>query len=127
VTLVVQEGEEVIPEKVDAIAEAGSDDEEDDAILSLSKPSHIEFRKSRVRTKDLVLMKKLGYFGKDDDKLIWFAGDEVVLEPRSDEVIVFKSFFRAGLRFPLYKMIGEVLKKFENLPSSTNFKCYSQT
>jgi hypothetical protein len=26
---------------------------------------------------------------------------------------VFKSFFRAGLRFPLYDMIGEVLKNFE--------------
>jgi hypothetical protein len=26
---------------------------------------------------------------------------------------VFKSFFIAGLRFPLYEMIGEVLKKFE--------------
>jgi hypothetical protein len=45
--------------------------------------------------------------------LIRFARDEVVLEPRNDEVVMYKSFFRAGLRFPLYKMIGEVLKKFE--------------
>jgi hypothetical protein len=37
----------------------------------------------------------------------------VVLEPRDDEVVVFKSFFRAGLRFPLYEMIGEVSKKFK--------------
>jgi hypothetical protein len=36
----------------------------------------------------------------------------VVLEPKEDEV-VFKSFFRAGLRFPLYDITGEVLKKFE--------------
>jgi hypothetical protein len=50
---------------------------------------------------------------KNDDELIRFAGDEVVLEPRDDEVVVFKSFFGAGLRFPLYEMIGEVLKKFE--------------
>ena len=27
--------------------------------------------------------------------------------------MVFKSFFRAGLRFPLNEMIGEVLKNFE--------------
>jgi hypothetical protein len=27
--------------------------------------------------------------------------------------VVFKSFFRAGLRFPLYEMVGEVLKKFK--------------
>jgi hypothetical protein len=33
--------------------------------------------------------------------------------PKEDEVVVFRSFFRAGLRFPLYEMIGEVLKKFE--------------
>jgi hypothetical protein len=45
--------------------------------------------------------------------LIRFAGEEVILEPKDDEVVVFKSFFRAGLRFPLYNMIGEVLKKIE--------------
>jgi hypothetical protein len=37
----------------------------------------------------------------------WF----ILLE--DDEVVVFKSFFRARLRFLLYEMIGEVLKKFE--------------
>ena len=33
--------------------------------------------------------------------------------PKDDEVIVFKSFFRAGLRFPLNEMIGEVLDNYE--------------
>jgi hypothetical protein len=37
----------------------------------------------------------------------------MVLEPKEDEVVVFKSFFRAGLQFPLHEMIGEVLKNFE--------------
>jgi hypothetical protein len=63
--------------------------------------------------KDLVLMKKLGYFGKNDDELIRFVGDEVILEPKDDEVVIFKSFFCVGLRFPLYEMICKVLKKFE--------------
>ena len=58
-------------------------------------------------------MKKLGYFGENDDKLVRFAREEVILEPKDDEVVVFRSFFRAGLRFPLYEMIGEILKKFE--------------
>jgi hypothetical protein len=58
-------------------------------------------------------MKKLGYIGENDDELIRFAGEEIIPEPKEDEVVVFKSFFRAGLRFPLYEMIGEVLKKFE--------------
>jgi hypothetical protein len=57
-------------------------------------------------------MKKLGCFGENDDGLVHFAGEEVILEPKHDEVVVFKSFFRGGHRFPLYKMTGEVLKKF---------------
>jgi hypothetical protein len=61
----------------------------------------------------LVLLKKLEYFGENDDELIRFAGNEVVPEPKDDEVVMFKSFFRAGLRLPLYEMIGEVLNKFE--------------
>jgi hypothetical protein len=97
------------------MAEDGSDDEfeEVNSILSLSKVSHIEFGKSIVSAEDLVMMKKLGYFGETESKLIRFAGEEVIPEPKEDEVVVFKSFFRAGLRFPLYDIIGEVLKKFE--------------
>jgi hypothetical protein len=64
-----------------------------------------------MKAEDLVLMKKLGYFGKNDDELLWFAGDKIVPELRDDDVVVFKSFFRTGLRFPLYEMIGEFLKK----------------
>jgi hypothetical protein len=97
------------------VAEGGSDNksEEDNIILSPSKHSHIEFGKSTVTAEDLVVMKKLGYLGENEDKLIHFAGEEVVPEPKEDEVVVFKSFFRAGLRFALYDMIGEVLKRFE--------------
>ena len=87
--------------------------EEDNNILSPSKPSHIEFGKFTVSVEDLVMMKKLGYFGETETKLIRFAGEEVVPEPKDAEVVVFKSFFWAGLRFPLYDIIGEVLKKFE--------------
>jgi hypothetical protein len=46
-------------------------------------------------------MKKLAYFGENDDELVRFAGEEVILDARDDKVLVFKSFFRAGLRFPL--------------------------
>jgi hypothetical protein len=55
----------------------------------------------------------LGYFGEAESKLVRFASEEVVLEPKDNEVVAFKSFFRAGLRFPLYDIIGEVLKNFE--------------
>jgi hypothetical protein len=97
------------------VAEDGSHDEfeEDNSILSPSKSSHIELGKSTVSVEDLVMMKKLGYFGETESKLIRFAGEEVISEPKEDKVVVFKSFFRAGLQFPLYDIIGEVLKKFE--------------
>jgi hypothetical protein len=77
-----------------------NESEEDNSILSPTKPSHIEFGRSTVKAEDLVVMKKLGYFGENEDELIRFAREEVVLEPKEDEVVVFKSFFRAGLRFP---------------------------
>ena len=97
------------------VVEDRSDDEieEDNSILSPSKPNHIDFEKSTVSEEDLVMMKKLGYFGENESKLIRFASEEVVPEPKEDEVVVFKSFFRAGFRFPLYDIIGEVLKNFE--------------
>jgi hypothetical protein len=66
------------------IAEGGSENEgeEDNTILSPMKPSHIEFGKSTVTADDMVMMKKLGYFGEAESKLVWFAGEEVVQQPR---------------------------------------------
>jgi hypothetical protein len=111
--IAVAEGETVEAEQT--VVEDKSDDEnkEDNSILSPSKPNHIDFEKSTVSEEDLVMMKKLGYFGEDESKLIRFAGEEVILEPKEDEVVVFKSLFRAGLWFPLYDIMGEVLKRFE--------------
>jgi hypothetical protein len=117
--LVVQEGaiaegtSNVEAEQAMAEVESDNESEEDDSILCPTKPSHVEFGKSTVKADDLVVMKKLGYFGENDYELVRFAREEIIPEPREDEVVVFKSFFRAGLRFPLYEMIGEVLKKFE--------------
>jgi hypothetical protein len=78
-----------------------------------TKPSHLEFEKSTVMEDDMPMMMKLGYFGEAESKLIRFAREGIILEPKKDEVVVFKSFFRAGLRFPLNEMIGVVLKNFE--------------
>jgi hypothetical protein len=117
--LVVQEGAttegtpNVEAEQTEAKVGSDNESEEDNSILSPTKPSHIEFGKSIVKAEDLVVMKKLGYFGENEDELIRFAGEEVIPEPEEDEVVVFKSFFRVGLWFPLYDMIGEVLKRFE--------------
>jgi hypothetical protein len=87
--------------------------EEDYSILIPTKPSHLEFEKSTVTEDDMPMMMKLGYFGEAESKLIRLTGEEVIPEPKKDEVVVFKSFFRVGLRFPLNEMIGVVLKNFE--------------
>jgi hypothetical protein len=92
---------------------SGNEDEDDYTILSPEKPSHLEFGRSTMTADDIVIMKKLGYFGEAESKLVRFASEEVIPEPKDDEVVVFKSFFRAGLRFPLYDVIVEVLKNFE--------------
>jgi hypothetical protein len=62
----VAEGETVEAEQT--VVEDGSDDEieEDNIILSPSKLSHIKFGKSTVSAEDLVMMKKLGYFGETE-------------------------------------------------------------
>jgi hypothetical protein len=66
------------------VAEVKSDNEseDDDSILCSTKPSNVEFGRSTVKAEDLVLMKKLGYFGDNDEEMIRFAGEETILEPK---------------------------------------------
>jgi hypothetical protein len=90
-----------------------SSDEEDPSILRPNKTSHIEFSESTVKLEDLDVLKSLGYIGQKEDNMIRFAGSETVPEPKDDEVVVFRSFFREGLCFPMYGMIVEVLKKLK--------------
>jgi hypothetical protein len=89
------------------------EDEEDYSILIPTKPSHLDFGKSTVFEVDMPMMMKLDYFGEAESKLVLFTGEETTPASKNDEVVVFKSFFRVGLRFPLSEMIGEVLKNFE--------------
>jgi hypothetical protein len=100
-------------EHADIEEENVDEEEEDYKTLIPSKPSHLDFEKSTVSEADVPMMMKLSYFGEAEKKLIRFAGEETTLEPKNDEVVVFKSFFRAGLRFPLHEMIGELLDNYE--------------
>jgi hypothetical protein len=110
----IDEGTPAAKAKQADIEEENADEEKEDySILIPSKPSHLDFEKSTVSEADVPIMMKLCYFGETERKLIRFAGEETTPVPKDDEVVVFKSFFRAGLRFPLNEMIGEVLKFFE--------------
>jgi hypothetical protein len=100
-------------EQADIEEENANEEEEYYSILIPSKPSHLDFEKSTVSEVDMPMMMKLGYFGEAEKKLVRFAGEKTTPTPKDDEVVVFKSFFRAGLRFPLNERIGEVLKNFE--------------
>jgi hypothetical protein len=41
------------------------------------------------------------------------SGENIVPLSEKDEVVFFRSFMKAGLRFPLHKFLVEVLKKFK--------------
>jgi hypothetical protein len=79
------------------VGEENVDEGKDYSILIPTKPSHLDFEKSTVSEDDMPMMMKLGYFGEAESKLVRFAGEETTPAPRNDEVVVFKSFFRAGL------------------------------
>jgi hypothetical protein len=85
---------------------------EDDYSAVPSKPSHLDFGKSTISKDDLPKMLNLGYFNDAKKELIRFGGEETTPKPGKDEVVVFKSFFKASLKFPLNKMIADVLNKF---------------
>jgi hypothetical protein len=94
-------------------ADAEETESEDDYSSAVpSKPSHLDFGKSTISEGDLAKMLKLGYLSEEKKELVCFDEEETTPKPRKDEVVIFKSFFKAGLRFPLNKMIADVLKKF---------------
>jgi hypothetical protein len=89
-----------------------TDSEGDYSIAVPSKPSHLDFGKSTISKADFPKMVKSGYFSEDEKKLIHFGGEETTPKPQKDEIVIFKIFLKAGLRFPLNRMIADVLKKF---------------
>jgi hypothetical protein len=99
-------------EQVDIEEGDGNEGEIDYDIIMPLKPSHLDFGKSTVSEADMTMMTKLGYFREAKKGLVRFGGEETIPKPEDDEVVVFKSFFKAGLRFPLHGMIAEVLEKF---------------
>jgi hypothetical protein len=54
-------------------------------------------------------------FGKyfHDVSIVRISSENIVPLPEKDEVVVFRSFMKAKLQFPLHKFLVEVLKKFE--------------
>jgi hypothetical protein len=74
------------------------------------RPSHVVFGKSTIRQCQIEAMKGK-YF--HDVSIVRAGGEDTVPLPEGDEVVLFRSFMKAGLHFPLHKMLVEVLKTFE--------------
>jgi hypothetical protein len=109
----IEQGAPATETEQDVEEEIADEEEEDYSILIPSKPSHLDFGESTISEANMPMMIKLGYFEEAEKKLIRFPGEETAQTLKNDDVVVFKSFFRAGLRFPLNEMIGEVLDNYE--------------
>jgi hypothetical protein len=85
--------------------ESGDEDSEDRPWL----PSHTIFGKSTIRQSHIDAM--MGRYFRDIS-IVRVGGDNTAPAPEENEVVVYQSFLKAGLRLPLSKFVVEVLKIF---------------
>jgi hypothetical protein len=109
--------EKITNEMLAGISENSSDSESfdmesrnEDAKDRPWRPSHVVFEKSTIKQGQIEAMRGR-YFR--DILIVRARGENNVPLPEADEVVIFRSFMKAGLRFPLDKMLVEVLKTFE--------------
>jgi hypothetical protein len=109
--------EKIAHETLARISESSSDDgsfdaksENEDAEDRPWRLSHTVFGKSTIKQSQIDAMKGR-YF--HDISIMRAGGDNNTPVPEADEVVVYRSFMKAGLRFPLEKFLVEVFKTFE--------------
>jgi hypothetical protein len=109
--------EKIARETLAGISESSSDNEDFDIESGNEgaedrpwRPSHSVFRKSTIKQSQIDAMKGR-YF--HDISIMRARGDSSAPLPEADEVVGYRSFMKAGLRFPLDKLLVEVLKTFE--------------
>jgi hypothetical protein len=86
--------------------ESGDEDSED----RLWHPSHTIFEKSTIKQSHVDAMRGR-YFR--DMSIIIVGGDSIGPAPEENEVVIYRSFLKVGLRFPLSKFVVEVLKIYQ--------------
>jgi hypothetical protein len=87
-------------------AESGDEDSED----RLWRPSHTIFGKSTIKQSHVDAMRGR-YFR--DMTIVRVGGDNTAPVPEANEVVIYRSFLKAGLWFPLSRFLVEVLKTFQ--------------
>jgi hypothetical protein len=88
-------------------AESGGEDSEDRPW----RPSHAVFGKSTIKQSHLDNMR--GRYFRDMSIVRADNGDRIVPVPEENEVVIYRSFFKAGLRFLLSRFVVEVLKTYQ--------------
>jgi hypothetical protein len=74
------------------------------------RPSHTIFGKSTIKQSHIDAMRGR-YFR--DMSIVRVGGDNNAPVPEENEVVIYRSFLKAGLWFPLSKYVVEVLKIFQ--------------
>jgi hypothetical protein len=87
--------------------ESGGEDSEDRPW----RPSHAVFGKSTIKQSHLDNMR--GRYFRDMSIVRADNGEKTCPTPEENEVVIFRSFLKAGLRFPLSSFVVEVLKIFQ--------------
>jgi hypothetical protein len=87
--------------------ESGGEDSKDQPW----RPSHAVFGKSTIKQSHLVNMR--GRYFRDMSIVRADNGEKTCPTPEENEVVIFRSFFKAGLWFPLSSFVVEVLKMYE--------------
>jgi hypothetical protein len=85
--------------------ESGDDDSKDRPW----RPSHTIFGKSTIKQSHIDAMRG-GYF--HNMSIVRVGGDSTAPAPEENEVVIYRSFLKEGLRFLLSKFVVEVLKIF---------------
>jgi hypothetical protein len=86
--------------------ESGNEDVEDRPW----RPSHVVSKKSTIKQGKIDAMRGR-YFR--DISIVRARGENNVPLPEADELVIYRSFMKQGLRFPLDKLLVEVLKTFK--------------
>jgi hypothetical protein len=86
--------------------ESGGEDSEDRPW----RPSHAVFGKSTIKQSHLDNMRGRCF---RDMSIVRADVDRAVPAPEENKVVIFRSFFKAGLRFPLSRFVVEVLKTYQ--------------
>jgi hypothetical protein len=84
--------------------------EEDNTTIQPTKPSHVDFGKSKTKEEHIEVLNRFGYI--DNIDWVQLGVDDLVLKSKEAEVVVFRSFLNVGLTLPLHKALVAVLKRF---------------